>query len=361
MNILLLVPRMNIGGAESHVTMLARLLHKAGHQVIVASGGGALANELAKEGIKQIYLPVRLSTSLAAFFLRFIIKKYHIELIHAHSAAAGIAAVKYKLKCAPHFPVIYTAHGLFGNEKEKLLLQCDKIIAVSRYVRQVALENGAKPQKVQIIYNGIDSEKFAPVDKITSTILRHTLHIPKTAFCLAITARIKNMRNKGHAHLLDILATHVGAAHWHLLIIGTGKGKWQLMQRIKKLKLNKRVHLLGHKSDIEHYLPAADVIVLPSYFETFGLVLAEGMAMGKPAVTYAVGGTPEIIDDGKTGYLIKYGDKEAFYQKLHYLALHPDTITSMGEAARLEIKERFSEHVMFSKILQVYKDCSQTK
>ncbi|WP_196604655.1 glycosyltransferase family 4 protein [Pectinatus haikarae] len=357
MNILLLVPRMNIGGAESHVAMLAPLLQKNGHNVIVVSGGGQLADKLAAKGISQIFLPLRLNTSLAAFFLKFIIKKYDIELVHAHSAAAGITAVKCKLKYLPDLPVLYTAHGLFGSRKERILMQCDKIIAVSQYVYHIALENGAIPEKVKVIYNGVDTEKFSPHDNRND--LRKRLNIADKTFCLAITARIKNLRNKGHQHLIKLLSEQTGAADWHLLIIGTGKGKWKLRYQIWKNGLTDRVHFLGHKPDVENYLSAADVIVLPSRFETFGLVLAEGMAMKKPALAYDVGGTGEVITDGKTGYLIPSGNCEILYSKLKLLAANTILRLQMGQAARNDIISRFSPEKMFDEIISLYNECSQ--
>lgn len=353
MNILLLVPRMNIGGAETHVFMLAGMLQKKGHTVIVASGGGKLASDSAKKGIRQIYLPLRLSTDFAAFLLKFIVRRYKIDIIHAHSAAAGIAAVKCKLKYLPQLPVIYTAHGIFGGSKEKILLQCDKIIAVSECVKRVALENGAAADKVPVIYNGIDTERFAPQ---SGEKMRRILNVPKEAFCLAITARIKNLRNKGHAHLLDIMEMK-GAANWHLLIIGTGKGKYKLRYQILHRHLQKRVHFLGRKTDVENYLAAADVVVLPSRFETFGLALAEGMAMEKPAVAYKVGGISEVIKEEQTGYLISYADKELFFKRLKKLADDKNLAEKMGKDAREDIKIRFSPEKMLDQILALYDEC----
>lgn len=354
MNILLLVPRMNIGGAETHVAMLAPLLQKNGNNVIVVSGGGQLANDLARRGIKQIFLPLRLSTDLAAFLLRFIIKKYNIDLIHAHSAAAGITAVKCKIKYMPWLPVIYTAHGIFGNAKEKILLKCDKIITVSQFVYKKAIEVGSDPSKTKTIYNGIDTQKFSP--KHNKSFLREKYGIPLDAFCLVIVSRIKNLHNKGHQHLINILTNYECAKNWHLIVIGTGKGKYSLYYQILKNNLFSRVHFLGHKTDIENYLDAADVIVLPSYFETFGLSIAEGMAMKKPAVAYDVGGTKEVIKDKQTGFLIPYADDDKLCLRLQQLSTDKDLRLRLGTAAEEDVKMRFSPTKMIKEIIDLYED-----
>ena len=108
-NILLLVPRMNIGGAESYVALVARSLKLLGYNVYLASAGGALATKLQQEGIKHFFLPIRLSKYISGILLKRIIKKYNIEIIHANSEAAGIVAVKTRQKYNLDIPIVYTA------------------------------------------------------------------------------------------------------------------------------------------------------------------------------------------------------------------------------------------------------------
>ena len=110
--ILLLVPRMNIGGAESYVALVARSLKSLGYNIFIASAGGALAVELQKEGIKHFFLPIRLSKFISGLLLKRIVEKYNIDLIHANSEAAGIVAVKTRNKYKLDIPIVYTAHGV---------------------------------------------------------------------------------------------------------------------------------------------------------------------------------------------------------------------------------------------------------
>lgn len=353
MNILFLIPRLNIGGAETHVADLAPLVKKAGHNVHLASGGGILAQKLKAQGLPHHFLPIRLSSDFCAFLLQFIVKKYHIDIVHAHSAAAGLTALKCKERYTPSLKVIYTAHGLFGRKKELPLLRCNKIVAVSQCVRDVALENGCEAQKVCVIYNGIDINRFCPHENLRES-LRTAFDIPPAAFCLALVARIKNLRNKGHQVILNILAQKKCAKDWHLLVIGSGKGSRALKQQIKKLDLKKRVHFIGHRTDVADCLAAADVVTLPSRFETFGLSLAEGMATQKPGVAFAVGGIGEMLKDGKNGFLIPYGDEKTFSQKLNLLAEDENLRYNLGLAARQSIAENFSMDKMLAALLHLY-------
>lgn len=355
--ILLVVPRFNIGGAETYVMTLALALKQQGAQVHIASGGGKLAGIAEKCGIRHHFVPIRFSSSLAAEMLKRIVKKYQIELIHANSAAAGIAAVKVKADL--HIPVVYTAHGVFGhNAAEMTLEHCDKIICVSDYVKKDAIRRGFSERKLQTIYTGIDLLKFCP-DQAVRRKWRKLLALPEGAFTLAITARIKNLRNKGHEDILRVLKEFAGAKDWHLLVIGKGKSLWRLKWRIKEQRLGDRVHCLGHRLDAGEILNAVDAVVLPSKFETFGLVIAEGMAMEKAAVAYAVGGTPEVIDDGRTGYLAKSGDVADLYEKLALLARDRALCERLGKQGRHHVADRFSCEWMMKELHEVYREAME--
>lgn len=345
--ILLLVPRLNIGGAETYVASLAVKLKEKGFQVFLASGGGILAQKLKKQGFQHFFLPIRLSTKISAYFLARIVKKYKIDLIHANSAAAGITSVIVKQKYCS-IPVIYTAHGIFGqNEKEMQLNMCDKIICVSHFVREDAIKKGFTPEKLVTIYSGIDLERFKPHSE-RRIPLRKKYKIPQEAFVLAIVARIKNLSNKGHQDLLDILRQYPGAANWHLMVIGTGKGIWNLKFLLWKYHLRDRVHCLGHVVDVENVLDAADVVVLPSRFETFGLVLAEAMAMEKPVVAYAVGGTPELVRDGETGFLAELFNIRDLYSKIMLLKKN-----KYSGKSRRWVKKSLNSEVMIRKLCRI--------
>lgn len=353
-NILLLVPRMNIGGAESYVALVARSLKSLGYNVFIASAGGALAVELQKEGIKHFFLPIRLSKYISGILLKRIIKKYNIEIIHANSEAAGIVAVKTRQKYNLDIPIVYTAHGVLPAKVKDIINQVDKIIAVSNFSREAAIKEGFSANKIEVVYNGVDIDKFKPHEE-KRNLLRKKYNIPQDAFTMIIVSRIKNLRNKGHQHLLNVLSEYEVSKYWHLVVIGKGKGLGSLKQKVKEHNLQDRVHLLGHKTDVENYEDMADVVVLPSYFETFGLVLAEGMAMEKPAVAFKVGGVPEVIEDNKTGFVVDYDNDDELVEKLAILAKNPDLCKQMGIQARKKVAKDFANEIMIKKLEEIYK------
>lgn len=353
-NILLLVPRMNIGGAESYVALVARSLKLLGYNVYLASAGGALATKLQQEGIKHFFLPIRLSKYISGILLKRIIKKYNIEIIHANSEAAGIVAVKTRQKYNLDIPIVYTAHGVLPAKVKDIINQVDKIIAVSNFSREAAIKEGFSANKIEVVYNGVDIDKFKPHEE-KRNLLRKKYNIPQDVFTMIIVSRIKNLRNKGHQHLLNVLSEYEVSKYWHLVVIGKGKGLGSLKQKVKEHNLQDRVHLLGHKTDVENYEDMADVVVLPSYFETFGLVLAEGMAMEKPAVAFKVGGVPEVIEDNKTGFVVDYDNDDELVEKLAILAKNPDLCKQMGIQARKKVAKDFANEIMIKKLEEIYK------
>lgn len=355
-NILLMVPRLNIGGAETYTKLVAENLQKRGYNVHIASGGGLLANKLAQKGIKNSWLPMRFSTDISAYLLKHIVKKYNINLIHANSAAAGITAMKYKQRYNENMPVVFTAHGILGDlKKENILKDCDKLIYVSQFVKNDSIKKGFRENNACVIYTGIDMQKFDKT-KNDVQIIREKYNIKQDDFVMAIVARIKNLRNKGHQDLLEMMNKYTDARNWHLLVIGKGKGMFKLKSLIKEYKLENNVHCIGHVDNVEDFVRLSDVVVLPSDFETFGLALAEGMAMGKAGVAYNIGGIPEIIKDKENGFLVKYKDIDDLYDKLSLLAEDRLLCKSLGENAYNDIKNNLSVERMMDKIENTYKN-----
>ena len=353
-NILLLVPRMNIGGAESYVFAVAQELKLRGYNVFVASGGGKLADNLSAMGIKTFFVPVRFNKHLAAFLLKRLVNKYKIDIIHANSGAAGEVATL--VKRATGAKVVYTAHGVFGNlEREYIINEVDKIVCVSDCVKQRALQQKFTPGKLVTCYSGIDLEKFTPDDKIRES-LRHEFNIEPNTLTLIIVSRIKNLKHKGHESLLKIFDEYARQENWKLIVVGKGNGLLKLKLAIKRKHLQDKIICLGHRTDVNRIMNAADVLVLPSGFETFGLVLAEAMAMGKPAISYAVGGTPEVIKDSETGYLVDYLDVETLYEKIKYLDTHRDKLSSMSLAGRKWIADNFTNKKMVDDLEIIYQE-----
>jgi glycosyltransferase involved in cell wall biosynthesis len=141
-----------------------------------------------------------------------------------------------------------------------------------------------------------------------------------------------------------------------LLFVGRGVLRPELERQIGASGLQGRVHLLGLRSDIPEILNGADVFVLSSDYEGNPLSVMEAMAAGKPMICTAVGGVPELIEDGRDGLLVPRGDAKALSRAMGQMLEHPQIRTSMGEAAAKKATKRFGLQAM----TEAYEDLYRT-
>jgi glycosyltransferase involved in cell wall biosynthesis len=355
-NLLLVVPRLNIGGAESYVFQLAKQLKVMGYNIYVASWGGLLANELKSMGITHYKVPIRLHKGLASMMLEKIIHRHNIQLVHANSGAAGQATALACMRA--NIPWVYTAHGWLNvKEQQSNIAQAQRIICVSDYLKNRFLSEGyLDPQKLITIYNGIDTATYSPTpDNLSKgTQLRKKWGAAKSDFLLGIVSRVARPNMKGHMDLLHLLATYEEAKNWRLVIIGKGKYLPFLKYKAWKFGIYDRIIFAGHHTDMPIALSAIDVMAFPSKLETFGLAAAEAMSMRKPVVAYAVGGLPEVIDDGKTGFLIEKNNLGSMYEKLLLLYNDTDLLEEISFNGREKIINNFSYKKAANSIIDIY-------
>lgn len=359
--ILFIVPRMNIGGAETYVYTIAKELALSGrYEVFLASGGGKLSDELEQFGVKTFFVPIRLGLRFCKWFsvswLARLIKKYDIDIVHANSGAAGVLAARLKKKVS--VPIVYTAHSIFENIKREYIINVvDKIICVSNYVRKCAIEQKFSPDKLLTRYNGIDVKRFSPDLEIRAE-LRGKYGISDNTLVLITCSRIKNLQHKGHADLLKIFSDYAKDDNWMLIVVGKGHGLYKFKYEVDKLGLQNKIICLGHRTDVEKIMNMADVYVSPTQFETFGLAFAEGMANGKPAIVYNIGGTPEVVCDGYSGYLVKYKDTREMYDRIKYIDKNRGLLDEMSANSIEWIERNFSIEKMIKELEEIYDSVS---
>jgi glycosyltransferase involved in cell wall biosynthesis len=129
-----------------------------------------------------------------------------------------------------------------------------------------------------------------------------------------------------------------------------------LKAKARELGINNRVEFLGHRNDIPELLARCDLFVLPSLYEGFPLSILEAMAAGKPVVATAVGGTPEAVIDGVTGYLVPSGDVPALATAIRKVLTDPVLAYKMGLSGRERVQNVFSLDMMVQSYAQLYQD-----
>ncbi len=222
--------------------------------------------------------------------------------------------------------------------------RCVAIIAVSDSTREALLAQGYPAEKVVAIHNGVEpAAAVAPA-------------FDESAPLLLEVARLCDV--KGQRELIQALA-QLEQRDAVLLLAGEdleagGAFRRGLEQEAASLGMSNRVRFLGYRDDVPALLEAADVFVLPSWVEGLPLGVLDAMARGKPVVASAVGGTPELVADGKTGLLVPPRDVAALARALDELLRDPERAQRLGEAGRTRALDEFSADAAAARVLRLY-------
>ena len=207
----------------------------------------------------------------------------------------------------------------------------------------LASREGVSPDRITTVYNGVDLRAFTPS-------LRNGSHAPM----IGIIGRLVPV--KDHATFLRaavLISREQPAARF--LIVGNGPLREALNQEVARVGLEERVQFLDSQSDTASVFAALDVVVVSSRYEGCCNVILEGMAMGKPVVATAVGGNPELIVPGETGYLVPSDDAMNLATAILQLLRDPEHARAMGQAGRRRIEAHFTLDRMVREIETVYR------
>jgi glycosyltransferase involved in cell wall biosynthesis len=228
------------------------------------------------------------------------------------------------------------------------------VIAVSQHTAAHLIEKeGARPDKIHVVSNGIDFDRVRASDPDATDRIR--LEFAATdSYLLLIAARLHP--EKGHHYLFQALPEIQQRVDRpvRLLVAGTGTYEAAYKEEVRSLGCEEMVSFLGFRKDIPDLIAAADLLVLPSVAEAFGLVLAEATHLGTPVVATRVGGIPEIIEDGKNGVLVEPSSSLALSQAIASLLNDPGRRHEITQARR-ESVERFRFEDMVRSYESVYR------
>ncbi len=351
----------NIGGAGIYVQSLTRALDPKKFKVFVACPHNSRLAELIEKPVRLIELPglsAEQSFSLQGTLslLRFI-KENDIDIVHTHASLSGRLAARIagkKIVFTRHTPVtVYPKNSLKWLIQHQVnLWLCDQVVAVSGFIAKQLDEHGFPPERINLIYNGVDMGRYA-VSPDTS-LLREKYGLNQE-YIIVVVARLEEI--KGHKYLLTALSTlDLNEFNIKLLIVGDGSQKESLQTLVKELNLEKIALFTGSVNDVRPFLDLADVLVLPSLQEALGLVLLEAMAVSRPCVATRVGGIPEVIRDGVNGILVKAKDSVGLASAIVTLYQDRELGIIMGQKGQQLAKDHFSLPLMVEQMTKLYDD-----
>ena len=229
--------------------------------------------------------------------------------------------------------------------RNRLLADADAFVTISRATQGEFLAAGLDADRVRHIPHGVDTRRFRPASEQERHDLRGRLGLDPDARLSVFTGRL--LRGKGLEVLVDAfgrLASELTAAR--LLLVGSGRGQAldvedALRAQVKGLGLAKRVGFTGRVENVEDWLRAADAFVFPSFFEAMPLSVIEAAACGLPCVASAVGGIPDVVEDGASGWLVRPGDRVGLAGALRFALLDPAAARLRGAAARRTVEDHF--------------------
>ena len=284
-----------------------------------------------------------------------------LDLLHVHYAIPhSVSAYLARAMRNPHrLPFVTTLHGtditLVGVDRSYLPItrfsieQSDGVTAISEYLRTVTLRELNIQRSVEVIPNFVNCDVFQPAD----ANCRRSEFAPQGE---PILVHLSNFRPvKRIPDVVDIFAIVRAEIPAKLLMIGDGPERTIAEWLVREKGLMKDVYFLGKQNQVQELLNCADVLLLPSEIESFGLAALEGMACGVPAVCSEVGGLPEVIRNGVEGFLVPGHDVKTMAARTLEIVTNPHRREQMGIAAR----ERASTTFCSQKIIPLYEDLYQ--
>jgi len=353
------------GGAQEHVYSLVTRLNPARYDVrVVSLSHGSSVRRLQRAGIEASVIDEP-DDRLAVLALAEDLATFEPEIVHNHMYRAEVVGTKAALhlgeKGCRRPAVISTVHSSRVRcvEDRETLRQLtplmDRLIVVSSAIEQKIADEGRRSVPISLIYNGVDLQRYNHQQPCCT--LHEEYGIDADAPIVGVVARLEP--EKGHRTLLDawplVLAAVPNA--W-LLVVGEGSERDSLEAQADILGISGRVVFTGRREDVPAVTAALDISVLPSYREAQGLSVLEAMALSRPVVASAVGGIPEMIEDGVSGLLVPSHDCDALAAAIvRLLTDHPlaDTIARRGHDL---VHERFCIELMVQAVSDAYDEAA---
>ncbi|MFQ5840639.1 MAG: N-acetyl-alpha-D-glucosaminyl L-malate synthase BshA [Candidatus Methylomirabilales bacterium] len=353
------------GGSGAVATELGIRLAQRGHEVHFIAY--ALPFRLSTFQERLFFHQVQVSTyplfdfppydiTLAAKMVD-VAEEVGLDILHVHYAIPhAISAHLAQEVLGGRVRVVTTLHGtditLVGADPSLRSItrfaieSSDVVTCVSSYLQRQTQATFRLRKPIRVILNFIDTARFTP--RSNAEMRRHYAPAGES-----VLIHLSNFRPvKRVTDVLQIFAQVAQTLPARLLMVGDGVDRPAAQERCRQLGLEKLVFFFGRQEDVPSLLNLADLFLLPSENESFGLAALEAMSCGVPVITTRVGGLPEVVEDTVTGFLHSVGDVTGMSEAALELLTHPDRHRAMARAARKRAIQAFDA----SQIVPIYED-----
>ena len=364
-----ILPDMDEGGVEQGTLEIGRFLSRKGHRSLVVSRGGRLVRQLNSEGSRHIAMPYIGEKSprclLHLFALRRLLIQQKVDILHLRSrlpAWIGFGAWR-SLPPAARPKLVTTFHGFYSiNAYSGVMTRGERIIAVSKAIAaHIQSAYGVAPGKIETIYRGVDPEVFSPQHVSDQCVqrLRQKWGLAEAVQVPIILMPARVTRLKGHDLLIEALS-NLRERPWRLICVGDFEPRADYYHHLKRmcrnLAMDSRVIFVGHCDDIAAAIRLSNLVVSTSTRpESFGRILVEAQAMGRPVIAPAHGGSLEIVEDGVTGWLFCPGDVDHLKKTLNQALTEEERWGEIGAHGRNHVLKYFTLSQMCQRTLMLYR------
>lgn len=294
--------------------------------------------------------------------LKSIFKKKNVGLIHARFGTTGtkLLGVKKKLK----LPMLTSFHGFdlpsnkrtrkkYGKKMKQLFKKGELFTATSKNMKRILVKYGCPKKKIIVHHSGIDVNHFA--------FKARKMPKDNKIYILSVGRLVEK---KGMDYLIKAFhKLRKKYPHVYLRIAGDGELRKKLKRQVRRLRLKNRVTFLGELTheEVAKEMQKCHFFVLASHKDRNGNqegipnVIKEAMASGMPVISTRHAGIPELVKDGKSGYLVPEKNSKALYKAMVKLIRHPEKWEKMGKAGREIVEESFNMDKQIEKLEAIYK------
>ncbi|MFG6094974.1 glycosyltransferase family 4 protein [Leptothoe sp. ISB3NOV94-8A] len=329
---------------------------RLGHRVAIASAGGDYEALLRQENVQHFkFEQQRTLKNIPTMLGRYseLVEMFKPDIVHAHMMTGVLIAWVYRqyykyrnwMTVNPYL-LVTTVHNEF-QRNAILMGLADKVIGISQAVVTAMQQRGIPKAKLQLVLNG----SLGSPRQLISTAEQ------SSSLCKPAIVTVAGMyRRKGIVELIDAFTIVADIfVNAHLYIVGDGPDREAFEQQALKTNVSDRIHFEGFQQNPQSYMRQAEVFVLASHREPFGLVLTEAREVGCAIIASQVDGIPEAIDHGQAGILVPPKDPQALGVALSELLSNPEKIHNYRQHAQTNL-ERFTVERVAKETIATYEE-----
>ena len=374
----------SVGGSGVVASELALGLSARGHEVHLFSSGVPgrldqkpdgvklhLVDPLVQPPLEYGVYTLTLAAALAEASSRAPFDLIHVHYALPHAASALLARQLLAREGRPLPRLVTTLHGTDAGAigagpglralTRHTVLESDLVTVPSQWLRTRALEALDLPAAttLHVVPNFVDPAEFAPIDARPDLPLlfpHEPWGTPNAPHVLAHASNFRPLKHVGDA-VIALAALRRQGVPSVLLLVGEGPERETVARLARELGVDDHVAHLGAKTggELARLLAHADLFLLPSETESFGLAALESLSCGVPVIASDVGGLPEVVRHGETGLLVPAGDPQALAAAARSLIEDPARRLALGRAARADVLARFRPEPVFAKFEELYR------